>query len=99
MTHATAPRPTFVLIARVPSHGIADFRAYEDAVLPLLGEFGGSLERRLRSHDGTVEVHIVSFDTDTDFQKFKSDPRRAALAPLIEASSATTELIAVGDAT
>ena len=32
---------TFVLIARIPTEGIEDFRAYEDAVLPLLPEFNG----------------------------------------------------------
>ena len=32
---------TFVLIARIPTEGIEDFRAYEDAVLPLLSEFNG----------------------------------------------------------
>jgi hypothetical protein len=42
---------TFVLIARIPIEGIEDFRAYEDAVLPLLPEFNGRLERRLRNPD------------------------------------------------
>ena len=37
---------TFVLIARIPTEGIEDFRAYEDAVLPLLSEFNGCLEMR-----------------------------------------------------
>ena len=32
---------TRVLIARIPAEGVADFRAYEDAVLPLLPEFNG----------------------------------------------------------
>ena len=61
---AGSARLTFVLIARVPSGGVARFQAYEDAVLPLLSEFGGLLERRLRNGDGTIEVHIVSFDSD-----------------------------------
>ena len=38
MAHQTNP-VTFALIVRIPSEGIADFRAYEDAVLPLLPEF------------------------------------------------------------
>ena len=97
MGHATSARLTFVLMARVPSDGIASFQAYEEAVLPLLSEFGGWLERRLRNSDGTIEVHIVSFDSDQNFQKFRSDPRRAAVAHLIEASAANNELLAMTD--
>ena len=55
MGHATSARLTFVLIARVPSDGVASFQAYEEAVLPLLSEFGGLLERRLRNSDSTIE--------------------------------------------
>src|SRR5580692_13038144 len=93
----TAQRPTFVLIARVPMEGVASFQEYEDAVLPLLGEFGGLLERRLRNADGTVEVHIVSFDSEQSFQRFRSDPRRASFAHLIEASAASIERFAMTD--
>jgi hypothetical protein len=84
---------TFVLIARIPAEGIEDFRAYEDAVLPLLSEFKGRLERRLRNPDGTVEVHVVSFASDADFQNYRNDPRRTAHAWLLEKSSATLELL------
>jgi hypothetical protein len=84
---------TFVLIARIPAEGIDDFRAYEDAVLPLLSEFNGRLERRLRNPDGTVEVHTVSFASDADFQNYRKDPRRMAQAWLLEKSSAKLELL------
>jgi antibiotic biosynthesis monooxygenase (ABM) superfamily enzyme len=92
-----AERLTFVLIARVPPDGVASFQAYEEAVLPLLGEFGGLLERRLRNSDGTIEVHIVSFDSDQNFHRYRSDPRRAALSHLFEASAASTERLAMTD--
>jgi hypothetical protein len=75
------------------SEGIADFRAYEDAVLPLLPKFNGCLERRLRNADGTVEIHLVSFASDADFQNYRNDPRRAAQAWLLERSSAKLELL------
>jgi antibiotic biosynthesis monooxygenase (ABM) superfamily enzyme len=88
---------TFVLIARIPAVGVADFRAYEDTVLPLLREFNGHLERRLRNSDGTVEMHIVSFASDADFQSYRNDPRRAAQAWLLEKSSAKLELLPVTD--
>jgi antibiotic biosynthesis monooxygenase (ABM) superfamily enzyme len=90
-------RVTFVLIARIPAEGIADFCAYEDAVLPLLPEFNGRLERRLRNADGTVEIHIVSFASDADFQSYRNDPRRAAQAWLLEKSSAKLELLAMAE--
>jgi hypothetical protein len=84
---------TFVLIVRIPTEGIEDFRAYEKAVLPLLPEFNGRLERRLRNSDGTVEIHIVSFASDADFQNYRNDPRRTAKAWLLEKSSAKLELL------
>ena len=96
MGHATA-RLTIVLIARIPRDGIASFQAYEEAVLALLSEFGGSLERRLRNPDGTIEVHIVSFDSDLNFQRFRNDPRRASFAHLMEASAAQNEVLAMTD--
>lgn len=88
---------TFVLVVRIPTEGIEDFQAYEDAVLPLLPEFNGRLERRLRNQDGTVEMHIVSFASDADFQNYRNDPRRAAQAWLLEKSSAKLELISMAN--
>src|ERR1700689_2395651 len=96
MDHQTS-RLTVVLIARIPAEGIADFRAYEDAVLPLLPEFNGRLERRLRNQDGTVEMHIVSFASEADFQKYRNDPRRAAQAWLLKKSSAPLERLPMTD--
>ena len=86
--HQTNP-VTFVIIFRIPAEGVEDFRAYEEAVLPLLPEFNGRLERRLRNPDGTVEVHIVSYASDAE----RNDPRRAAQAWLLEKSSAKLELL------
>ena len=97
MGHATSARLTSVLIARVPPDGVASYQAYEEAVLPLLSEFGGLLERRLRNSDGTVEVHIVSFDSDQNLQRFRSDPRRASFSHLFEASAAKNEVFAMTD--
>ena len=88
---------TVVLIARIPAEGIGDFRAYEDAVLPLLPEFNGRLERRLRNQDGTVEMHIVSFASEADLQNYRNDPRRTAQAWLLEKSSAIRESLPMTD--
>jgi hypothetical protein len=88
---------TFVLIARIPPDGVGAFQAYEERVLPLLNEHGGRLQRRLRNSAGTVELHIVSFTSDSAFEKYRSDPRRAAAAPLLESSSATLERLSLYD--
>ncbi|WFU82180.1 hypothetical protein QA645_05380 [Bradyrhizobium sp. CIAT3101] len=96
MSHQPIP-VTFALIARIPAEGISDFRAYEDAVLPLLPAFNGRLERRLRNSDGTMEMHIVSFASEADFQSYRNDPRRTAQAWLLERSAARLELIPMAD--
>jgi hypothetical protein len=95
MTDRQANPVTGVLIARIPPEGIADFQAYEAAVLPLLPEFNGRLERRLRNQDGTVEMHIVSFASEADFQNYRNDPRRTAQAGLLKKSSAMLERFAM----
>ena len=97
MTDDRTNRVTAVLIARIPAEGIADFRAYEDAVLPLLPGYNGRLERRLRTPDGTVEMHIVSFACDADFQNYRNDPRRTARAALLERSGAVLERLSMTD--
>jgi len=97
MTDNQTDPVTTVLIARIPPEGIADFRAYEDAVLPLLPEYNGRLERRLRNQDGTVEMHIVSFASEADFQNYRNDPRRAAQAALLKKSSAMRESLRMTD--
>jgi hypothetical protein len=86
-----------VLIARVPLEGVAAFQAYEAAVLPLLPEYGGSLERRLRNADGTQEMHIVRFGSSVDFEKFRQDPRRSAAAHLLQHSGAAFEMMELHD--
>ena len=77
--------------------GVEAFRAYEDAVLPLLPEFNGCLDHRLRNRDGTMEIQIVSFASDADFQDYRNDPRRAAQAGLLEKSSAKLDLLPMAD--
>ncbi len=86
-----------VSVARVPVEGVADFQLYEERVLPLLAEYGGRLERRLRSADGTAEVHVVAFPSWREFAAYIEDPRRAEHAPLLARSRATVEVLEVED--
>jgi hypothetical protein len=90
-------RMTFVLIARIPAAGVDLFQEYEAGVLPLLALHRGQLERRLRNADGTAEIHLVSFASADDFEGFRADPRRAALAPILAQSGAVTELLSMAD--
>ncbi len=88
---------TYVLIADVPAGGLRAFRQYEAAVLPLLADHGGRLERRLRSTDGHREIHIVWFPDPQALGAFRADPRRQRLGHLMEASGARTEFLTVAD--
>jgi hypothetical protein len=88
---------TLVLVARIPAAGVADFQAYETAVLPLLAEHGGRLERRLRGGDATVEIHVVRFPDTDALERYRQDGRRTAHAALLERSGASMELLHVED--
>jgi hypothetical protein len=88
---------TYVLVARIPATGIRAFQRYEAAVLPLLADHGGRLDRRLRSTDGTVEAHLIAFDETGGLAAYRADPRRAEHAPLLEQSGAQIELLEMED--
>lgn len=88
---------TLVMTAQVPASGVADFATYEATVLALLAAHGGRLQRRLRSDDGTFEVHILRFRDEAALAQFRADPRRAAAQPLLERSGAKVVLSRVAD--
>ncbi|GAA3107787.1 hypothetical protein [Streptomyces echinatus] len=88
---------TYLLLARLPEGRLSAFDAYESAVLPLLAEHGGRLERRLRALDDRTEAHLLSFPSDEHVAAYRADPRRCAAAPLLESSEAAVELLAVRD--
>lgn len=54
------------------------FEAYEAKVLPLVAKHGGRLEQRLRSLDGTSEVHLLNFPDAAGFEAYRADPARLA---------------------
>lgn len=83
---------SLVVVARIPTGGVPDFRRYEALVLPLLAEHGGRLDRRLASDDGRVEVHIVWFPSPDAHTAYRDDPARAAHAALLARSGAVVEL-------
>ncbi len=93
----TEPGITLCAIFRVPAIGVAAFRDYEAAVLPLLADYGGTLQRRLRTADGTAEVHVIWFPSASDLGAYRVDPRRQAHVGLLEASGAAAEMLTVID--
>jgi hypothetical protein len=84
-------------IVRIPKEGIASFLAYEDQVIPLQAEHGATLERRVRTADGTTEVHLIRFPSQTALDAFMDDPRRLGHRPLFDASGAAMEALVVQD--
>jgi hypothetical protein len=88
---------TYLMLARLPEGRLDTFAAYEDAVLPLLAEHGGQLQRRLRTLDNRVEAHIVSFPSEKEFTAYRADPRRTAAAPMLTSSGAEIELLPIRD--
>jgi len=88
---------TLCAIFRIPPAGVDSFQEYEEAVLPLLAEHGGMLQRRLRAPDGMAEIHIIWFPSGSHFGAYRADPRRTSLASLFEASGAMAEVLTVAD--
>ena len=78
----------YLLLAEIPRDGVERFQRYEAAVIPLLAEHGGQLERRLRSEDGRTEVHIVRFPSDARFASYRDDPRRVEHQQILSDSGA-----------
>jgi hypothetical protein len=76
-------RLIIVMLADIPEDGISAFQQYESRVLPLLDRHGGRLERRFRTADSRVEVHVVSFDERSGLDSYMADPDRAAHRELL----------------
>jgi hypothetical protein len=87
----------YVMIARIPVSGVVAFEACQSQVLPLLAEHDGQLQRRLRSDDGQIEVHLIWFPATAAFEAWRADRRRARHAPLLQAANIRAELLCLGD--
>jgi len=58
------------------------FEQYERSVLALLGRYGGAIIDRVRSTDGSSEIHLLQFPHVSALDAFKADPARAELQEL-----------------
>ena len=78
------PRCTVVAVVDVQGRSVPAFQEYEDRVLPLLERHGGRLERRLRTPEGTTEVHVLSFASQDAYREYLASPERAAHRSLLD---------------
>ena len=72
--------------------------AYEDAVVALVGEHGGTVLQRARSDgaaDQPLEIQLYQWESQTAMDSFMSDPRRTALAADRDQAIARTEIVPV----
>lgn len=73
---------------------------YEDGVLALLREHGGTVTSRVRRRDGEraelpLEVQLIDLPDEDTLAQFLTDPRRLASAELRDRCVARTEVIRV----
>ena len=68
----------------IPPEAVAAFQRYEAGVLPLLALHGGRLDRRLSTRDGTTEVHVLSFASESHYRDYLDDPDRSSLRQLLD---------------
>ena len=78
------------------------FHQFEDIAIPLIAKYNGNLLLRIRpdtesfiesSIDQPYEVHLVTFDSQEDFDKFKLDEERKKFLHLKEKSITASILI------
>jgi hypothetical protein len=71
------------------------FEAFESVAIPLIARYNGRLILRVRPSptafiDGDAgrpyEIHLVTFEAESDFEAFARDPERASFLHLKEAS-------------
>lgn len=65
--------------------GVPALRAYEQQVVPILYEYNGELlsafaPRQDEDRAAPDEIHLLRFESESDFVAFRQDPRVGALA-------------------
>jgi hypothetical protein len=78
------------------------FNQFEDIAIPTIAKYNGRLLLRIRTDNRTVidrgidvpyEVHLVEFQSDSDFENFKVDEERKKFLHLKEQSIKSVMLI------
>ena len=78
------------------------FHEFEDVATPIIAKYNGRLTLRIRPDNNSIvesnievpyEVHLIEFDTQSDFDRFKTDEERKSFLHLKEASIRSAILI------
>jgi hypothetical protein len=85
------------MIADVAPGSIERFRSYEELVLPLLPKHGGRLERRVRSRDGSTEIHLLVFAGEDGYRGYMDDPARVAARAALDGAEIDQRVLIVTD--
>jgi hypothetical protein len=85
------------VVADVAPAGVERFRSYEELVLALLARHGGRLQRRVRSEDGTTEIHLVSFRDESGYRAYVEDPDRVAARAVLDGAEVDQRVFVVED--
>ena len=86
------PRVYYTILIYIKPGQEATFRSYEHQALPLMARYGGRVELFLQPDtvtgdlDRPDEIHVLSFETDDGYARYRQDPRSIELAPLRLAS-------------
>ncbi len=82
--------------------GEAIFDQFENVALPLIAQYNGQLLMRVRpqeadfveiNFDRPYEIHLVSFESRSDFERFAQDPSRQQFLHLKDQSVEKVVLI------
>jgi hypothetical protein len=84
-----------VAVIDVPADGVQAFRRYEATVVAMMARYGGVMEQRLASDDGTFEIHVLSFPSRREFDRYLADPLRSGARDILETSGAQVRVEAV----
>ncbi|WP_336518219.1 DUF1330 domain-containing protein [Pollutibacter soli] len=80
----------------------AVFHEFEEVAIPLISKYNGKLLLRIRPNEGSVielgmekpyEIHLVQFESASDFQAFSKDEERNKFLHLKEKSITASILI------
>ena len=71
------------------------FERYEAKALPLIERYGGRLEMRVRTIDGSSETHLLFFPDGQSYEAYRSDPDRVAVLGEWEQCGARASMIEV----
>jgi hypothetical protein len=84
-----------VAIVEMAPGQVAAGQRYEDAVLGLLDRHGGSVERRMRSTDSPMEVHLIRFRSRAGYESFMVGPDRLDHRDRLGDAAPTTRVLEV----